>query len=279
MSVWPTAREYITRGWAVIPLHSALHGTCTCGKATCSKPGKHPRTAHGLADASRDPMQGAAWAQLYPSANLGLPQVVNGLFAVDLDGDEAVATWRHLLDQHRPVPTLTSRTARGYHLVYRQPEGEPLGDSVGKLAPGIDTRGKGYIVAPPSIHVSGHVYAWCAGPTDPAPCPPWLEDLARAAAQVPQPAATAPRRAVVGAPGRVLAALVQVVLDATQGQRNMRLYWAACRGADHVNAGRMAWDEDIVPALTAAAEAVGLEAAETHLTLRSASRRLGGGPA
>src|SRR5260370_23085924 len=40
-------------GLPVVPLHGkTLGGACTCGDADCERPGRHPRTRHGLADAT-----------------------------------------------------------------------------------------------------------------------------------------------------------------------------------------------------------------------------------
>ena len=39
------AREYLKRGYRPIPLHTAIGGHCSCSKADCPKPGKHPRLA------------------------------------------------------------------------------------------------------------------------------------------------------------------------------------------------------------------------------------------
>ena len=47
---------YAAEGWPVVPLHSkAMSGVCTCGNADCDKPGMHPRTEHGVGDATTDP--------------------------------------------------------------------------------------------------------------------------------------------------------------------------------------------------------------------------------
>ena len=41
--------------WPVAPAHNIkTDGQCSCGKAGCGSPGKHPRTEHGHHDASSD---------------------------------------------------------------------------------------------------------------------------------------------------------------------------------------------------------------------------------
>jgi len=37
--------RYAASGLAVLPLHSIRDGRCTCGRAGCHRPGKHPLTA------------------------------------------------------------------------------------------------------------------------------------------------------------------------------------------------------------------------------------------
>ena len=62
--------------------------------------------------------------------------------------------------------TLCSITRRGKHLLYSVPDGVVIGNRAkilgnAKGAPDLDIRGEhGQIVAPPSVHYSGHVYQW-----------------------------------------------------------------------------------------------------------------------
>jgi putative DNA primase/helicase len=87
-----------------------------------------------------------------------------GIFAVDLDGEGAEPALRAAgveLPQFAP----RSCTQNGHHVLLEAPG--PVSDRVGLLAsaPGaphwqVDIRGVGYIVAPPSLHPSGHAYAW-----------------------------------------------------------------------------------------------------------------------
>lgn len=186
------AGSYAARGWRVFPLHSlrpdGLDLVCTCGKAGCSSAGKHPRLAHGVLEASTDPLVVAGWWGRWPDANVGLATGVgSGLYVIDLDGPEAVEAWDAL-----GLPTgWRSITGNGLHLVYSI--AEPLPSTHWKLARGIDTRGDGgYIVAPPSRHRSGRVYAWEPGlrlAGHPPALPPALRDaLTPTLATPPAPA-------------------------------------------------------------------------------------------
>lgn len=154
------AAKYAAQGWAIVPLHSAPGGVCSCRNATCPSPGKHPRTANGLLDASSDAATVAGWWARWPDANIGFPPGRSGFVVVDLDGPtgEALAQAAGLLAE----PTLevvTGRADGGRHRWYRHPGGHvPNGAPFGA---GLDVRGdKGYVLLPPSVHPSGRVYTW-----------------------------------------------------------------------------------------------------------------------
>lgn len=149
---------YAELGWAVIPLHSIRDGRCTCGRSTCHSPGKHPRTAHGVHDATTDLDQIAAWWMEWPDANVGIVLGrVSGLVVIDVD--ERAGGLTALADLAGLIPeTLSARTGAGMHWYFRTPE-YPV--RTRQLAPGIELRGEGsYVVAPPSRHASGQHYTW-----------------------------------------------------------------------------------------------------------------------
>ena len=83
------------------------------------------------------------------------------LIAFDVDGDRSLL--EPLEAEHGALPpTLTTKTARGLHLIFRVPTTMKIRNSV-RLAPGVDVRSEGgQIVAPPSRHVSGAYYSWAA---------------------------------------------------------------------------------------------------------------------
>jgi len=170
--------------WAVLPLHSVKNGRCTCGKADCPSPGKHPLIPHGVADATKDPATIAAWWKRWPWANIGVATgQASGFFVLDVDGEEGEESLRDLKAQHGKLPdTVEALTGGGgRHLLFRYPEGRSIGNKVA-IAPGLDVRGvNGYIVAPPSLHVSGRRYEWevSSRPTqvEIAEAPEWLLNL------------------------------------------------------------------------------------------------------
>src|SRR4051794_8544312 len=171
---------YVNHGIPVFPLHSPVPGGCSCRDPECDSPAKHPRTLHGLSDATIDPDQVRKWWTRWPDANIGILTGSKAqLLAVDVDprngGNESL---EDLVAQHGRFPDTAEQISGGggRHFIFRYP-----GGSVPKkLAPGIDLKGDGgYIVAAPSLHPSGRRYEWdgIAGEKallDPAPAPEWL---------------------------------------------------------------------------------------------------------
>jgi len=173
------ALSYAERGWLVSLLHSIRNdGGCTCGKSDCTSPGKHPRTLHGVKDATAEFEQIHRWWALWPDANIGIATgAASGLVVVDLDGNIGRENFLELLQPHGlDLETLMAHTGGdGCHLLFEYP-GVPIKNDTGKkLGAGIDVRGDGgYIVAPPSLHVSGNRYRWSDVDVPPAKLPEWL---------------------------------------------------------------------------------------------------------
>lgn len=164
------------------PLHSPTAHGCSCGRAECESPGKHPRTAHGLKDASRDPATICAWWRRWPDANIGiLTGSESGILVLDVDGKQGEESLIELARHGCPLPdTLTVRTGGGQHLCFLWPEGADVRNSQSKIAPGLDIRGQGgYVVAPPSLHACGRQYEVSESAIPSAPCPECLLSLIR----------------------------------------------------------------------------------------------------
>lgn len=126
----------------------------------------------------------ATWWSQWPDANVGLV-LGRGLFAVDLDGPDAeglLETRGVFLPAYAP----RSQTGHGWHVLLAtdRPVADRIGLVVGPSTPGskpaqVDIRGVGFIVAPPSVHPTGHVYRWAVAPDiEPPPAaPPALSAL------------------------------------------------------------------------------------------------------
>jgi Bifunctional DNA primase/polymerase, N-terminal/Primase C terminal 1 (PriCT-1) len=160
------ALDYASRGWPVFPLHTPVTSgrtRCSCSR-NCKNIGKHPRTMHGLKDATTNSVQIERWWGMWPDANVGIATGSGSeFFALDVDPrHDGGDTLAQLEMQYGTLPTtVISRTGGGgEHRVFRHVEG--IRNIAGnRLGPGLDVRGDGgYVVAPPSIHESGRPYAW-----------------------------------------------------------------------------------------------------------------------
>jgi putative DNA primase/helicase len=168
-TVFDHARLYLSLGLAVLPLHRPVdHGEqlrCSCGKSDCDSPAKHPAghlAPHGLRDASRNANIVAKWFE-GENWNIGIATgAASGVVVLDIDprhgGDETLAD---LEIRYGPLPSTWRffTGGGGEHIAFRH-AGSKVKTSAGQIGPGIDMRGDGgYIVAPPSLHMSGHPYA------------------------------------------------------------------------------------------------------------------------
>ncbi|MFH8802779.1 bifunctional DNA primase/polymerase [Streptomyces sp. NPDC017936] len=267
------------RGLAVIPLSRtklpALRSPHRAAPAPAGPPchGECGLFGHGVHDASTDPARiralfaAAPWATGYGIA-CGLPP--HHLIGVDLDtksGVDSSAALRELALRHLFTipPTVVVRTpSGGRHLWLTGPPDVAVPNSAGRLAPGIDIRGAGGYLVGPGSRTDHGVYSTVPGTAHlaPAPCP---RALLRLLLPPPRPV---PRTAA----GHHGHGLVQFVLAAHEGQRNTRLFWAACR----------AYENGIGPALTealiAAALRTGLPEREARGTVASAGRVVAGRP-
>lgn len=164
------ALKYAERGQRVLPLHNIVDDggnlVCSCRDgANCKHPGKHPRTRQGLHDATTDIKTIKQWWAHWPSANIGL-RPNNNEIVVDVDPrnaggpDKAFQNLGEVTDGQ--VATRSSITGSGgAHLWLKIPNGFSAKCSANKIAPGIDIKtSDGFVVAPPSRHVSGGYYQW-----------------------------------------------------------------------------------------------------------------------
>jgi hypothetical protein len=146
----------------------------------CRPRDKLPATQHGFKDATTDADVIERWWRQGPECNIGVATGrCSGIFVVDVDGIDAKAELTKLEQQYGALPaTVESLTARGRHLYFQWSDLCPVRNTAGRIAPGIDTRGEaGYVLAPPSVHRTGRVYAWSVDSAKAfALAPDWLLD-------------------------------------------------------------------------------------------------------
>lgn len=274
--IGPAALKAIKDGFEIFPLRENR---------------KDPVYSGGCRDATRSEKAVKIHWRRYPNHNYGIA-AGKDLFFLDVDGPAGEASLQALCSMQGSLPqTVTVLTANGRHIYFKS-GGVLIGNSAGKLGPGLDVRGDGgYVVGAGSIHPSGHVYRYADGLAPEsiaiAEGPQWLLRLARKASRPPTaaPAPPAPRSKRARAFGEAaLDRENQRLASAPLHQRNNTLNRCAYRLGQLVGAGSL--DEpEIITRLTSTALQIGLTADEIERTIRSGidagkrSPRLIGAPA
>jgi hypothetical protein len=155
MTLARAALAYAVRlGWPVFPLAPKRKEPLIAR----SKGGR------GHHDATTDVATIRRWWGLCPTANIGIAcDARSGLLALDIDpragGDDELDV---LIAAHGALPHTPMQLTGGggQHYLFRRPTGPrwPM-----RLAPGVEIKADGYIVAAPSIHPIGRAYAWELG--------------------------------------------------------------------------------------------------------------------
>ncbi|WP_405960874.1 bifunctional DNA primase/polymerase [Streptomyces sp. NBC_00024] len=266
------------RGLAVIPLSRAKLPALRSPHRDDPSPSPSPchgecgRFGHGVHDASTDPRRirelftAAPWATGYGIA-CGLRP--HHLIGIDLDtksGTDSSTALRELALRHLftiPETVVVVTPSGGRHLWLTGPPDVVVPNSASRLAPGIDIRGAGGYLVGPGSRTDHGVYSTAPGTAHlpPAPCPPALLRL------LLPPPRTSPSQTSGGrGDGH---GLVHFVLTAQEGQRNTRLFWAACRAYEN------GLGPDLTNALVEAAVRTGLTEREARSTIASAARMSG----
>lgn len=222
--------------------------------------GKIPITAHGVQDFTRDRNVIASWQRKFRGCNWGVTQL--GVICLDVDprnGGHVSAL--NLRPEHSTLCVQTG--SGGWHVYYRY-SGLVRGKVDG--VPGIDIKagGKGYLVAPGSIHPgTGKPYRLHRN-LPIADLPEHLRGL------IVQPAYAPPITKSFedfGHGGDRWDGLVRAVQESQPGNRNGTLFWAAARAAaDSAPAA-------VYSALAAAAHEIGLGVHEIQQTIQSGQRK------
>lgn len=153
------ALHYAARGWHVFPCRE-----------------KRPATPRGHHDATTDPATIPRWFTTMPDANIGIACAPSGLVVLDIDprhgGDDSLVD----LERDHGALSTTPRVITGgggLHVYFTGRAGDRIG-----VRPGLDVKGTGYVIAPPSMHACGRRYLWELGfEPESVPLvsvPPWL---------------------------------------------------------------------------------------------------------
>lgn len=212
---------------------------------------------------------------------------ISGIFVIDIDGEEGFQTLKNLELEYGILPkTACTITSSGMHFYFKLPAGEQSNirnlsskGANGQVMPKVDVRGEGgYVVAPPSIHPSGHEYRWYLSPweVEIAEVPEgWLDLLIKRAPEPTPPATYNHKDKSFVSNDRKNAYLNKVIDDelsqlsqAQQGERNAQLNRSAFALSRLVHQGL---DESYLRAeLEKTALAIGLQHGEIVSTIDSA---------
>lgn len=154
-------------GWHLLPLHPR------------KKTPLGTLVPNGFHDATSDLGVLLGWWTRHRQANIGVSCGASGLLVVDIDpragGDDSLHELERKLGT-LPETVSAETGGGGAHYYFRCPEAE----TVGVLADGVDLKRHGYVLAEPSIHPSGRLYAWEIAPGEmPVATLParWLEAM------------------------------------------------------------------------------------------------------
>jgi hypothetical protein len=240
---------------------------------------KEPAVRRGFYSATTNPEVIRRWFGGTVRHNIAIRTgLASGAWVLDVDDRHGgFASLDALEQQHgRLPPTRRCKTANGAHLWWRATS--PIQCSESRVGEGLDVKADGgYVMAPPSVHPDGPIYAW-ANDEPIGVAPDWLIKLTRK----PPPAPIAlPPRTHNGPPGGYGAAALQreieVLANTAPGSRNHALNRASFALHQLVAGGELD-GSDVERELLAAATANGLMADRTDgpasvlRTIRSGAR-------
>lgn len=182
------ALDYAARGWKVFPVWWVNKGHCACGESKCENPGKHPigkLAPNGRNSATNNKSVIVQWWKDYPLANIAIATgKESNLVVIDIDERHGGFDSLKRLTKKGNMPyTLMVQTGGGgEHHYLAWPDN---GTVIRNKQPidgydGIDVRAMGgYVLAPPSSHLSGKRYNWQIGPLGipVSKIPPWLLEV------------------------------------------------------------------------------------------------------
>lgn len=169
---------YAEQGWKLIPCHGVAATGCLCGKSHqgSSDAGKHPALLDWPSRATSEKEQLLKWFGNGSLNNVGVVCRQSGLVVIDVDprngGDESFLQLESLLGGAIPttVTALTGqylvkgKNVRGRHFYFKTDPNINFIKDFSRLGlKGIDIKSNGYVMLPPSSHISGLKYEWEEG--------------------------------------------------------------------------------------------------------------------
>lgn len=304
------ALDYAARGWPVFPLHGIVNGSCTCGRKCSSpgkhplvRRGLHQATT----EIAQIEIWWQQWPHANIAVTTGS---ISGIVVVDIDIPRAFASLDRVIHKlPRTLTGLTGggglhllyrragdNQLRNHTSSLIQPENGPAAASPGcegsgprdaNLArlrnhtgslpgisgelPGIDLRADGgYIVAPPSRHISGSSYSWLDSEIPIAQAPDWLREVPRRVVAIaPAPGSFTGNGTPYGL--MVLRDQLDILRAAKVGERNHTLNRCAFIIGKLIAAGHLL-EPPARAELIRVALSIGLTDWETTRTIASAFR-------
>ena len=159
-SILESAIQYAEKGWPVLPIWGINeNGNCACMTPCGTNAGKHPvafLVPNGLLNATTNLEIIKKWFEEKTYFNVGIATGKNSFVAVDVDWIDKDPNKG--LPRHDDFPeTLTIKSGSGAKQLWYLPN-EILRNKQ-KIRSSIDIRANGgYVVAPPSKHISGDFY-------------------------------------------------------------------------------------------------------------------------
>lgn len=155
-------------GWPIFPVHTINNkGYCNCGMGeSCAHPGKHPATKHGFKDATTDIKKIDEWWPEWSPCPYNIAVATggeSGLVVIDVDGEEGYESLsKEQRESLQDENVVCAKTGRGYHYFFSSKT--KINSKIG-LVNHVDIKGEGgYIILPPSRHISGNFYQWIKTP-------------------------------------------------------------------------------------------------------------------
>jgi hypothetical protein len=168
-----TVLECAKVGMRVAPMHGTKKGLCTCGDKDCKRPGQHPRTPNGIADATSKPEDLKEFWTRWPNARPAIATGVAGMIALKVTGEAAQAA----LDKElASTNTVEIRDGKSRIFLWKTVT-ETIPEGSVRLEQGVTVLGrKKFIIAPNDLDASEGTrrFVQSIRQVDIAAAPDWL---------------------------------------------------------------------------------------------------------